>query len=551
MIKGYSGQTVFDLLNNNKILDNWQSLYDACNWATVYQNPQYVNIWYKLYSKKCTPLLILEHRDENITGVFPLAITSRGKIVGAGHTQAEYQTWICQESDQESFFGKCLEWIRHNFPNSTLHLKYLPHQIRFNDLMRLNDTLRKSIWRSYHQPIMVLDEKWLSDELSGKHIRKKINGLKRLGEFKFERITDYNCFLSVFDDCILQSDFRKGALFAEEFFNQDKSKKEFISQLFKAGLFHVTILQVGNEIIASNGSMYGKNIIHLQGFNSIAPQYSKYTPGIIRYLMLGQLAKREGFTEIDLTPGRDNYKAQLTNKSQTVYELCITSNQKRIFLSWANNSSNIIKSLWPDRFELPKIHKLKLNTNEIIHKISTGKTNNPFNYFKLIKFQIEPLKNSIQYLIQVKSITLQTYKSKASPCKNNLRDLLMFSQNGTVMTRRKFLWDAMKRLEVGQNVYTLVQSNRLKACLWHVPENNSVDYNTHAKATSSIIFLVAYDAIEFNDLKNFVSQSLINIFNSDPMIDKVVIKINKNGYAIDELVDNSIFEINSMNILND
>jgi hypothetical protein len=119
------------------------------------------------------------------------------------------------------------------------------------------------------------------------------------------------------------------------------------------------------------------------------------------------------------------------------------------------------------------------------------------------------------------------------------------------MTRRKFLWDAMKRLEVGQNVYTLVQSNRLKACLWHVPENNSVDYNTHAKATSSIIFLVAYDAIEFNDLKNFVSQSLINIFNSDPMIDKVVIKINKNGYAIDELVDNSIFEINSMNILND
>jgi hypothetical protein len=62
-------------------------------------------------------------------------------------------------------------------------------------------------------------------------------------------------------------------------------------------------------------------VVHLQGINSHSPFYSKHSPGILHFLMLGVALAEEGIPVFDLTPGgADGYKAILANRQETAYE---------------------------------------------------------------------------------------------------------------------------------------------------------------------------------------------------------------------------------------
>src|SRR5687768_18143535 len=58
--------------------------------------------------------------------------------------------------------------------------------------------------------------------------------------------------------------------------------------------------------------------LHLQGINSFAAAYARYSPGIIHFLLLGKLLAEEGVAVFDLTPGADAYKDTLaTDRKST------------------------------------------------------------------------------------------------------------------------------------------------------------------------------------------------------------------------------------------
>ena len=50
----------------------WLSLYDACPWATAFQHPSYLDVWFRHYGQQWTPLLLLA-RDANgaATAIMP------------------------------------------------------------------------------------------------------------------------------------------------------------------------------------------------------------------------------------------------------------------------------------------------------------------------------------------------------------------------------------------------------------------------------------------------------------------------------------------------
>ncbi len=170
---------------------------------------------------------------------------------------------------------------------------------------------------------MVINEEHFTSELKKKNRREKINRLKRLGDLKFERITDFNEFNAIFDDLALQSDFRKGAMYNKVAFKTDPLRKTFLLSLFKQNNIHATVLKINDQIIAANVSIGTSKQLHLQGINSFAASLARHSPGIIQFLMLGKLLAEEGTEVFDLTPGADGYKDILATHHSVAYTLSI------------------------------------------------------------------------------------------------------------------------------------------------------------------------------------------------------------------------------------
>src|SRR5690606_23249693 len=88
----------------------WLNLYRSCQWATVFQSPEFVTAWYSLYHQSFDPILVFAYSEGQLTGMIALAGGNNGKeITGAGRNDAHYQGWISLDKNKESFIVEALE----------------------------------------------------------------------------------------------------------------------------------------------------------------------------------------------------------------------------------------------------------------------------------------------------------------------------------------------------------------------------------------------------------------------------------------------------------
>jgi CelD/BcsL family acetyltransferase involved in cellulose biosynthesis len=81
----------------------------------------------------------------------------------------------------------------------------------------------------------------------------------------------------------------------------------------------LTILSVGNEIIAGHFGMRSNTVCHWW-FPTYNHAYAKYSPGGILLLKLAEAAAAEGLTSIDLGKGEDSYKPSFATDSIPLVE---------------------------------------------------------------------------------------------------------------------------------------------------------------------------------------------------------------------------------------
>jgi CelD/BcsL family acetyltransferase involved in cellulose biosynthesis len=67
--------------------------------------------------------------------------------------------------------------------------------------------------------------------------------------------------------------------------------------------------------------------MHLQGMNTHAPSYARYSPGILHFLFLANSLAEEGIEMLDLTPSGNSLQRIVSYKSQTYFTnfLCIAA----------------------------------------------------------------------------------------------------------------------------------------------------------------------------------------------------------------------------------
>jgi len=538
MISGYLGPSASSVLSDKHFLHTWEALFQQCSWATVFQSHRYVLCWYELYKTTYTPLIVVEKSGDRVSGIFPLAISPDGEIVVAGHHQAEYQAWISADEQRATFFIDAVRWIRAQYPGKKISLKYLPHSLRVDDLMNHHYLKNISFWKAYPQPVIRVNEEVLNAELKKKNRKEKINRLNRMGVLKFERINSLSEFQNSLDGLIEQYDFRQGALYGTEFFVLDKLKRDFMIRLFQDDLLHVTFLKLDDEIIASNAGVHGRGVVYLQGFNTHMPTYSKYSPGILSFLMVGVQMCKEGFEEFDLTPGElEGYKADLATHFYEAHELVISNfvevAKRKLITSL---KSTIKKNLSDDRKD-----KWQRLANKI--KATVKGTKSPGSLTSAASqpgtMIHEPHEGALQFSIKKGNIDFSKKNSAAWIEKNSLKHLLFFQDHPSGLSKQEFLFDAMKRLEFGQHVFTLAEGSKLIACLWHIPIGAKVDYPTISKAESSSVFLLVYSAGNY-DLRGLVTESIKRIFTEEKELEVLVVRVNQEGPSVDSLIDSAV-----------
>lgn len=481
----YTGEEAWALLSKESFLSDWDGLYDTCPWATFFQSRIFVTTWYKVYRTKYLPIIVAAEYGGKLTGLLTFAIvlsnTKKGRIVGAGQFEAEYQSWLTEPSESDNFIKAALLKVQQQFPRSPIHLRYVTSQASLQ-WTKEPYWAQRCVLEPYGRPLMYMSDPEVDKIFRKSEFRKKRNRLQKKGKVEFERITTKEGFEAIWDDMMVMYDFRQGAKFNLAQFQNEPLKSAFYLALFEQGQLHVTALKVNGQLLAATAIMSTRDWMHLQGINIHVPfNADYYSPGLVHFIMLGQMLASDGVAVLDLTPGGDFYKDRLATRHDEVNEVVISSSyyyrlKRKLRQRYFERLRKAGK--WPMGTMLAmrkKGYLLKARTRQIIKqgllKSMIGKVRNVINPTKDKMYVIDAgvLNNSIE---------------KFPVNKDSLRDMLCYEVKGAHATRWEFLEDAMIRFEKGGSAYSFSEDGRLLGCAWvKVDAKTSEDTNSNTEST--------------------------------------------------------------------
>lgn len=463
LLKLYVGEEAFTLLKNERFQSGWGELYILCSWATVFQSQAFVNNWYTIYRDIYLPIIVTETYEGRLTGLLTLA--KKGKIIRcAGADLAEYSVWLTGENNKDSFICSALLAVKKRFPQFPIYFKYIPGSVSMT-------WVQEGIWqkhcvvKSCKQPILKLD----NDVVKRQRRRKyEINRIKRVGDFVFERIFEYHRFEKLLDEMIIFHDFRKGALYNKQLFQQDPNRKIFLLELFKQQLLHVVVMKLNGEIVSAGIAIIENKRIYFKGILCHSPFYSKYSPGIVSIYLTINLLAQQGFEEIDISPGDEAYKDELASHYGVVYILSVGNSVARKSTNISGHFNEYLKRLtgnWiaQKRVKHERLRKHKLQVMFLIDKIKNIKNQNAATLLNMLINKAIVGKKIKKYISKLE-VTNESTVQFSHINKNSLRDLLAFRSKGTLMSQWQFLQKAQRRLEAGETVFTWCEKGVLMGC---------------------------------------------------------------------------------------
>jgi hypothetical protein len=103
------------------------------------------------------------------------------------------------------------------------------------------------------------------------------------------------------------------------------------------------------------------------------------------------------------------------------------------------------------------------------------------------------------------------------------------------MSKQRFLFEAMKRIEYGHQVFTLTLNDELISCLWFIPEGAKIDFPVIGKSQQNQVFLSLIKDIKTADLNKFLIDGVNSVFYYNPKLDKVFLKYNSQMNDLNKL----------------
>lgn len=485
-----TNSTALELIYDRMFIAEWDELYADCPWATIFQTSDFVASWYKHYSDKHAPIIVLSRFQGKLTGLFTLAqgIRELG-IAGAGGHDAYYHIWLSTPAHGESFIQAALKVLLNRFSGQDICLKYIPQNVPMSWIERSDNWRRLCVLRNFSRPLMNLSNSTREQVLSKRGFKEKYNRVKRLGRVEFEMITDPVAFDAILDQLADQYDFRKAATLNIMPFRDDPAKKPFLLDLFHRGVLIAAVLKVdGNIISGITATTMRAGWSHGAGINTHSPAYSRYSPGYLIMKFLSAALIEASVTMFDITPGGHAYKDSHADEHDSLIEVRVTNPFKALYLQQFYKVKELLKA----RMEKGGIDTRNLR-KIVSNKLVTTKE-------KLFLFKNVPslTTHAISSSIKVTKIIPEgPIQQAAIPeiKKDCLKDILLFNPVGSGVTRWEFMKKAMKLYEAGFIPYTYCKNRQLLLLVWLAPQEcqvNSIKEVVYKLPPGSVILCDLY-----------------------------------------------------------
>jgi CelD/BcsL family acetyltransferase involved in cellulose biosynthesis len=318
------GAAVTALFQDAAFRASVQRLYDRCPWGTAGQRPDFLRIWLEHYAAKFEPWLALARAaDGELDGLLPLA-RNQDFLEYAGAYDCEYRVWLARPETSDAFIVAALEAIRarerlridlHLLPPAT-PLAWTRRPSRLLPYLEVSEEPRLVIPLS--DPAHVA--RWVKER---SRLRTAWNKLARTGKVSFRRVREPAEVDRVLARWAPMYDLRKGATYGLTPFRDDASKHPFLlAQASVPDLLHVTVLERDGELLAAHIATAGTRELSLMGV-AHSEFEARLSPGSLLIFELVQLAAREGFQFLDMTPGTDSYKSRFASDREPVYSVTV------------------------------------------------------------------------------------------------------------------------------------------------------------------------------------------------------------------------------------
>ena len=458
MIRVHRGKEAVALIADPAFREKWAALYKACPYGTCFQDVPFVTTWYRSYAKRFEPVLVAGAVEENsLTGLLTLALSKEDNtLVPAGTEHAEYQVWLARDGQSDDFIESALDCLGQEFPAGQIRFRYLPSgtPLAWSDRWTGRCHLRPV-------PRLLMSTRpgnTIAGSLRKRSMRSRLNRLKRVGELSFKRIVDPQEFAACFDEIIPLHDFRQGAAHLNFPFSDPFKKPFHLAMMEDTNLLHVTVLQLGGCIAAAHIGLRDKRQVYL-GILAHSPLFSQYSVGKFHMLLLGLDLQKEGFTDLDLTPGGEPYKERFASHREEAYmlDVLLRPSRARQFRLHLGD---------PMRFDASTRLRAKKVVAEVQHKARL------INWVRLPGELIRRLKaatwNTKEFCLYRRNGAWDRVEQPHTTMRRDcLHDLLLFEPVELWQPpKHEFLREAARRLKNGYHVYTDVLDGRLVHYGW-------------------------------------------------------------------------------------
>jgi len=463
VIRVTRGSEAHDLLASPSFIERWRLLYESCPWATPFQSPEFASAWYTLYRQQHEPVLVHGYTAaEELVGLLTLACPhGSGELVGAGTPQSEYQVWLTAAAWSETFPGAALAQVAETFPYERVTFEYLPAKTPLAWARGDSRWAGSSRIEAIPRPLIDLRIPDLKKKLwKNKTTRNLLNRLKRNGKVCLEEVTDAAQLESWFGEMVCCYDCRIGALTGLlPFWNDRQKKRLLVGLLAVPGFLHITVLRVGEVVVAANIGFCHTDTVSL-GVLAHSPFQANYSPGKILVLLLAERLAEEGFATLDLTPDGE-WKDRIATDHDAVHKMTVY--------------------LRPGAYRKQQTReRVKGVAKRLLERVGVNPQRLASAYEGARSVGIKGLPGALcrqaARLFRAPELRVYAFKPAGSAAAGHdgehlvaidrLDHLLAATEEGGRRDAQSFLSQAMKRIEGGSRAHTCVRDGRLLWSCW-------------------------------------------------------------------------------------
>lgn len=536
------------LIRSSEFRAEWKRLYEICPWGSVYQSEEFVVTWYEVYSSQFTPVIVtgINNRGE-LAGLFTLAVTMESEqLVVAGSNQAEYQAWLADPQEGNTFIEAALEKLCEVYPNKSLTLLFLLPATPVEWARPGNRWSEYCYLKTITRGLMdVGDGGGLKDTLRKKK-QSKINRLKRLGALRLDRVQDPEELEAIFDEVMCCQALRLRAIHNQNDSPHDPLKKAFTMKLMRLpGMIHATALRLDDKLISAQIHTYNREQV-LLGLITHWPSYARYSPGELHLLMTGVELAREGIPVFDLTPG-GHYKDRYATRHDEVYVVIIFFNRLRCIqykakrrLAEAAKSTIQLFSVTPEQIKDSFSNFLDWRRKWSGLK-STSLLSETFREVKRRAWQTDELCVYACDLDQARKLPDSQVMKR-----DHIPDLFCYQpEEAWQPPVNRFMKQALENLEAGCHIYTSVEGGKLRQYCWLIEpqdqKSNAVDEQDLLTPADGVLLADYYSHPEGRSLSKAALCQMLRDAPNAPGAKRAYIRIPAEHYALRQMVEGAEF----------